>query len=481
MKKIIVVYTALYLIIILSNKGLVFAQDTAFFISEHVDVIIKPFRNNTVGKDFGPFVWHDNIFITSSRPTLKNTNKLDPISKQPFLNVYAFDMEYNLVNLKFLPSSLNKKVNCGPLTIASDTSLLVITRNYAGGKKKSVKKLYLAYYVREKNKWSKRKMFPFNDVNYSLQHPYFDNQTNTLYFSSNLPGGYGKFDLYMSHWDGKNWTTPENLGPKINSPYNELFPSLYPGGGLMYSCDQREASGGLDIIFYRNNTRYLLPEPFNTSHDDFSISFINASSGYLASNRDQLTSEENIYSFEFVSSFIIRVLDRNTKMPVKDVQVAIQSKNPPLKSTTVTSGIGESLIYKGSTVPFSVSLELRKEGYLPQSIVSGDFLPEKNLWVLTLNMEPVPEETTTTKVSDDKVHIGYYIIVGSYKNLKEAQKKVEKLRNDLNANVIALSPTKEGYYRISYGEYSTLEEARSKLNSIRAEVSNDAWILSDKN
>lgn len=482
-KKFAVFYIALYLIIILPEDFSAVAQDTPVFTRERPsDVKIQSFCNNTVGKDFAPFVWHDNIFIVSSRRTLKDINKLDPGSKQPFLNVYAFGSDCNFIDLKFLPSSLNANRNCGPLTIAGDTSLMVITKNYNKADKEGVQNNYLLFYVRDKKKWSKEKMFPFNHVNYSLQHPYFDDQTKTLYFSSDLPGGYGKFDIYKSRWDGKSWSKPVNLGPKINSSYNEVFPSLYPGGGLMYSCDQRGNSGGFDLVFYSDNKRYLLPAPFSTTYDDFSISFLSKSSGYFASNRDRSTSEDNIYYFEIVSSFIIRVLDRDTKMAIQDVNVAFKAKNPLLDSHIVTSGTGEGLIYKGNNDPFSVSLELKKEGYLPQSIVSDNFLQEDNSRVLTLIMESIPEETTCPTVGEDKAQVydHYFIIVGSFRNLLQAQNKAEKLKNDFNTNFIVLPPGKEGYYRISYGEYTTLEEAKSTSERIKAEISSDVWIYSEK-
>ena len=78
-----------------------------------------------------------------------------------------------LLTLNFLPSTLNKNLNCGPIAIARDTSLLVITKNYVKPNKEQVQNLYLAFYVRENNEWSEEKLFPFNDVNFSLQHPYY--------------------------------------------------------------------------------------------------------------------------------------------------------------------------------------------------------------------------------------------------------------------------------------------------------------------
>jgi hypothetical protein len=81
---------------------------------------------------------------------------------------------------------------------------------------------------------------------------------------------------------------------------------------------------------------------------------------------------------------------------------------------------------------------------------------------------------------DDKIQVDYYIIVGAYRNLTQAQQKAEKLINDFDTNIIVLPPTVDGYYRISYGKYSTLEEAKSIIKSIKTKINSDAWILSGK-
>jgi hypothetical protein len=94
----------------------------------------------------------------------------------------------------------------------------------------------------------------------------------------------------------------------------------------------------------------------------------------------------------------------------------------------------------------------------------------------SLTRETTPVDSTET----DGVGIlqaDYYIIVGSYRNLKQAQQKAEILRNDFNTNIIVLSTATEGYYRISYGKYSTLDEAKSVINSVRTKISSDAWIF----
>jgi septal ring-binding cell division protein DamX len=95
--------------------------------------------------------------------------------------------------------------------------------------------------------------------------------------------------------------------------------------------------------------------------------------------------------------------------------------------------------------------------------------------------EPVNQQSTlnynTEAEVEKKAEFEYHIILESLRNLGQAQQKAEKLKNDLNADVIVLPPSKEGYYRISYGKYTSIEEARSASKSLKTTISRDIWIL----
>ena len=102
----------------------------------------------------------------------------------------------------------------------------------------------------------------------------------------------------------------------------------------------------------------------------------------------------------------------------------------------------------------------------------------------TSRQEPAMPKTTLIDSSETngnvKVLVYYYIIVESFRNITQAQRRAEELINDFNLNIILLPHTSEGYYRISCGRYSTLEEAKSSIKSIRTDIRSDAWILSAK-
>ena len=98
-----------------------------------------------------------------------------------------------------------------------------------------------------------------------------------------------------------------------------------------------------------------------------------------------------------------------------------------------------------------------------------------------ISPQPVMQQSTPDHSPEadveKKAEIEYYIILESLRSLAQAQQRAEKLRNDMNADIFVLPPTKEGYYRISYGKFSSIEEARLASKRLKTTVSKDVWIL----
>jgi len=128
-----------------------------------------------------------------------------------------------------------------------------------------------------------------------------------------------------------------------------------------------------------------------------------------------------------------------------------------------------------------------------KDITLNDILPTREFTLKELSSEVAqpanPKEPamgelasidSSEKDDNNEVQFNYYIIVGSFRNLVQAQQKAENLTNNFNANFLILPPTKEGNYRISCGKYSTLEEAKATIKSIRTNINPDAWIFSLK-
>ncbi len=369
-----------------------YAQKTGYFSSELYWIVhVNTFCANSSREDFAPFYWRDILFITSSRGY---DEEKYPFTSNPFLNVHAFIHDCISVNLPdALPRNINTPNHDGPIALSEDGNLFIITRNHLRRSSDGIKNLYLEYYTREANRWSEGKMFPLFDIEFSVQHPFYSDSDSTLYFSSNVAGGHGGFDLYKAKWNGKTWEEPINLGPEINSPYDEVFPAITPDGALIYSTNHIETKGGLDLVLFKNDTRYLLPEPLNTVHDDFSITFKDSSSGYFASNRSYQGFIDDIFIFNIhipEYEYFVEVLDKETLEPIENVQVIFSSE--VAEDTLNTSENGMGFLHTGRRAFYEYAFSLSKDDYEPKDAVSDNFVERDGDFVLTLLLEQVYPE-----------------------------------------------------------------------------------------
>ncbi len=127
-------------------------------------------------------------------------------------------------------------------------------------------------------------------------------------FSSDRPGGFGGYDLYISMLSNDNWTQPINLGPAINTFYNERFPFLTRNGQmLLFSSDNLESIGGFDIFrasFDPIELTWSLPEnlglPINSSLDDTHIVLApDGMTAFISSNRKDSHGDFDLYRVFF--------------------------------------------------------------------------------------------------------------------------------------------------------------------------------------
>lgn len=164
--------------------------------------------------------------------------------------------------------------------------------------------------TRNDAKWGKPQALKITaDTLSSYAHPALSPDGKWLYFVSDMPGGYGGYDLWRASVVGGHGVgAVENLGPEINTPGNEMFPAFRPSGELYFSSDGRELNlGGLDLYRAKEDTLTKhwevahLPYPMNSNGDDFGITFEGLHNrGFFSSNRASAgRGWDKIYSFSF--------------------------------------------------------------------------------------------------------------------------------------------------------------------------------------
>lgn len=294
---------------------------------------------NTEQGDFSPSYYKDKVVFASSREGIKSIRRKWNWNGLPFLNMYVSDKSEDgqLINPSQFYKSFNKKYHEGPAAFNKDGSYMVFTRNnYEGKSSDNVVKLQLFYSeLLENGKWSKPSKLHFNSDEYSVGHATLTSDGNVMYFSSDMPGGKGGVDIYKVEKDSTGaWGKPINMGDKINTEGNEMFPFIHEKGMLFFSSNGKVGLGGLDIFIAQikdeDNIGKVenLGHPLNSNMDDFGFILDNdMKSGYFSSNREGGKGDDDIYSYELLKPF---TFGKTIKGKVKDKQGNL------LANTTVT-------------------------------------------------------------------------------------------------------------------------------------------------
>lgn len=280
---------------------------------------------NTRQLEFSPAFFEDGIVFISSQKPLSKEKIFDARIESGTMSIFLARRDENgqLEKPEAFASSLVSTLHEGPLTLDKSASNIYFSRNNNENNGKIAKytegvsrlKIYTAQRQGETN-WGLPTELSFNENNSDACHPSISDNGEKLYFASNRAGGYGGMDVYVAERTKTGWGKPRNLGPKINTAGNELFPFIHADGTLFYSSNGLSGNGGLDVFYVRwdnNDLGLSLPNkkgkggvgmpvnlgaPFNSDKDDFGfILDSEMKMGYLTSNRSGGVGSDDIYSF----------------------------------------------------------------------------------------------------------------------------------------------------------------------------------------
>ena len=278
-------------------------RDQGKYKITHLDI-------NTDAEDFGTCYYKNKIVFASSRETPKLIKRVYNWNRKPFLDMYVADVaDDQLKNPENFSKVLNGKMHDGPASFSNDGNFIAFTRNnYTDKSKDGIVKLQIYFSNFKDGKWTAPEAFYLNNSEYSVGHPCLTADGNTMYFVSDMPGGFGGADIYRVVKDDKGkWGKPENLGDKINTEGDEMFPFFEENSGaLSFASNGRLGLGGLDnFICFVNGDHFgrvvNFGYPVNTQFDDFAL-IINDkfAKGYFTSNRTGGAGDDDIYSFELL-------------------------------------------------------------------------------------------------------------------------------------------------------------------------------------
>ena len=301
MKKLTLIITAFISLSFSNINAQEYKQDT---IKDEIDhrFYINNLEINNKFRSYGTtFLGNDKIVYTAQNEKKERSN----------LFIGTISKNGEIINSKMIKGLSSKSFESNA-TFTKDGKSVYFTRSVFGKtntvKTHKDKKATIAIFKADivAGEWTNIQPMPFNDKYYSVGHPTLSEDGTKLFFTSNMPGGFGDTDIYFVDILGNgNYSKPENLGKKINSKSKEMFPHIK--ANVLYFSSNRsdEGLGGLDIYAVKLlekgkiSRRVHLDPPVNSIADDFSYIYNDEiQRGYFSSNRKRGKGEDDIYSFK---------------------------------------------------------------------------------------------------------------------------------------------------------------------------------------
>ena len=305
---------------------------------------------NSRESDFSPSFGRDDfgvVFFTSSREDATG-NKTHGATGQGYTDIFESRLDKKSKWSTPVPVDLiNSEFEDGTPCFTGDYKELYFTRCEAGKREK--KGCIIMYSKRSGDNWSKPENLEIFPDSMVAAHPAVSADGLTMYFVSDISGGYGGKEIWVTTRSGagSDWSTPTNVGPDINTGGNELFPFLRNNGTLYFSSDGLIGMGGLDIFkaVPQPDGSWIVENmkaPVNSSADDFGIAFENENERGIFSSTRKGRGNDDLYAFEFpplTFSITGLVKDEKTGSAIESSTVQlIASDGSNLQTETGTGG-----------------------------------------------------------------------------------------------------------------------------------------------
>jgi len=439
-------------------KGLLFAAQCDSVLGpwkgiKPVYEVKLPGNVNTNQSDFGPAFYDGQLIYASDFTANAGEGKEYGWTGRGYLNMMkskpatAGDFWGDMDKASDFDSKFKKPYHDGPAAFSADGNTIYYTRSFFGKAKREgnykTNLLKIYYATKTDGKWGAIMPFFLNSKEYSVGHPTLSADGQTLYFVSDMPGGFGGTDIWMCKRDGEKWGAASNLGKTVNTSQNEMFPSMRSDGVLFFASDGLPGYGALDIFKTKNvNGTWTTPEnlhlPINGSYDDFAIAYAPGDkNGFFSSNRPEGVGSDDIYAFRIAEpkpvlpAFITGLVkDKTTMLPLPGATVFLYNPTNGIVKVLKTDANG---VYK--------ALVEKPADYIVKAMMP-DYIADCSPFALT---ELVPG-TTSSAPRDlllDKLTINKTFSIGNIyydfdkSNIRnDAKTELDKLVRIMNENLV---------------------------------------------
>ena len=311
-------------------------------------------------------------------------------------------------------SLLQYKGHSGPISISEEGNTIYFTRNRSE-KTKGVHLLEICKVEKTSTGWGKVKTLSLNVTTASSYHPFVNASGTVLYFASDREGGFGGADIYkVEKLNDSTWSVPENMGPRVNTQGNEVFPSINKNK-LFFSSNGWGGLGGLDIfetaeLPTKNPSN--LGYPVNSSSDDFGyVSTADGKEGYFSSNR---FGSDDLFGYRYEKYYrelIGTIMGGETKKIQPGVKIKLywldDNGNKSLADSTESDEIGR---YKFNIRPnqkyvLGIDGNAEIKAATSNELVTNNHPINNGIWEVYANKVNV-KKTITSTVPTENNHLG---------------------------------------------------------------------------
>lgn len=345
--------------------------------NQTLDFYIFNCNLNSPQSDFSPAFYKDDVLFTSGRQ--KDNKKIYEPTGEGYLDIYSGkiqpdgDVTVPKIFSK-IPSSKYHKAT--PFYVESLDFIIYMLSNADGDDLLFDKNMKNTLAIGSVNK-NEDFQYLLRDLSTSFYYPFYEASTQKLYFAADFEGGYGGTDIYYVFTNqGQIMSAPINLGPRINSPGNEVAPYIFEGN-LYFSSDIFYGLGDMDIYISKmeSDDTFSIPvnlgDGFNTKDHDFGFIIKKNTEnylGYFSSNRIGGKGQDDIYGFKVtekpgLKTLVVKgiVQNLNTSNGIENTLIQLLDKDGKLLKETTSEADGKYQF----EIPFreAYTLKATQKGY----------------------------------------------------------------------------------------------------------------------
>ncbi len=447
--------------------------DSSCFTEENLPV-------NSEATDFGAAILDNSFYFLSTR------DKKDEINEK-----YTSDLFLSNIN-QSATFEAPKKVS-GPANtrfgeigyaIVPKTKEIYICR-YQPNQQNDYSLGYSLYkaFIGVNKEISRPEAFYLSSFKYAIAYPSLSYDGKFMIFASDAPGGYGGWDLYKADYTSHGFENILNLGERVNSAGDELYPFMLNDSIIFFATDGQGGLGGFDIysinLAESNNYARNLGSPVNSPGNDYGIYFDSGLSGYFTSNRPGGKGNDDIYKFTIHKLTLSgEIVDQNNGENLKNVNITV---NRSVGKNEVLALADNGRLLIDALPGEELTIKVEKEGYETKSFTINtsnmSYIGNPSLEIGKLAViksikepEPIAFELEPSLVEKPSLPEHFFAIQLTSSKEKLDQKALQKIYSGNEPTYEHYDGKNYNYLIAKKSSYFEAKEIYKNLNIVNSEL-----------